>query len=236
MNRGFFMKSRLATFVIAFAGIFPISSTCFAQGTCPANAPMAGNHCYFVAATGSDSNNGTSESTPWLHAPGMPNCTASCAALSAGNGGIGIILRGGDTWHSGNSSASPYTGGTWDLYDWFSYSYAGANPGCNYEGTQTGCLYIGVDPTWYSGSSWARPILTGDNSLLSGIGSFVGSCAYQIPTTGFGSNVLVDMPGWTIVDSLELTGLCSNYTGTSNSTDNNAYFSAWAAGGSYVPV
>ena len=34
---------------------------------------------YYIAANGSDSNNGTSKTTPWLHAPGMPNCTSNCA-------------------------------------------------------------------------------------------------------------------------------------------------------------
>ena len=37
---------------------------------------------YYVAANGSDSNNGTSEATPWLHAPGMSTCTATCASTT----------------------------------------------------------------------------------------------------------------------------------------------------------
>ncbi len=227
------MKGRFASLVLAFTGILLISSTCVAQGACPANAPMAGNHCYFVAANGADSNNGTSESTPWLHAPGMPNCTANCAALSAGNGGIGIILRGGDTWHFGNSSASPYTGGAWDLYNWFSNAYGSNIANCVYEGTQTGCLYVGVDANWYSGSSWARPVLTGDNPTVPGSGNFASSCAYQIAGSDFGSNNLVVMPGWTIVDSLELTGLCASNASTSSG---QYYFGGWAAGGSTPPV
>ena len=63
--------------------------------------------CYYVSAAGSDSNAGTSESSPWLHAPGMPAATGNPASLNP-TGGIGIIFRGSDTWHFGNSSASPY--------------------------------------------------------------------------------------------------------------------------------
>jgi len=88
---------------------FSLSGSVAANG-CPSGAPVTGNHCYFIAANGSDANSGTSESSPWLHAPGMPNCTANCAAHTP-VAGEGFIFRGGDTWHFGNSSASPYTGG-----------------------------------------------------------------------------------------------------------------------------
>lgn len=60
---------------------------------------------YFIAANGSDSNNGSSKTTPWLHAPGMPNCTGKCASTTP-KPGDQFIFRGGDTWHFGNSSAS----------------------------------------------------------------------------------------------------------------------------------
>src|SRR5208282_1157790 len=104
--------------------------------------------CYYVAANGSDSNNGTSESTPWLHAPGMANCSGNCAAVTPGPG-AGFVFRGGDTWHFG-SSAAPATGGTW-TWQW--------------SGSSGSPIYIGVDPAWYAGGSWARPVLTGDNPV-----------------------------------------------------------------------
>jgi hypothetical protein len=181
-----------------------------------------------VAANGSDTNNGASESTPWLHAPGMPNCASTCAALSAGNGGIGIILRGGDTWHFGKSSASPYTGGTWDLYGWFSNAYAGTISNCVYEGAQTGCVYVGVDQTWYSGSSWARPLLTADNATVGS--GFASTCAYQVSNPGgsFGTNALLNIPAFTIIDNFELTGLCVSASSTSVG---NTYLNGWASSG-----
>lgn len=89
------------------------SATCFASaaaggGACPSGVPVTGNNCYFVAANGSDSYSGTQETIsgsngPWLHAPGMPNCSSNCLAqqTSGSVAGNGIIFRGGDTWHFG---------------------------------------------------------------------------------------------------------------------------------------
>jgi hypothetical protein len=155
--------------------------------------------CYYIAASGSDSNNGTSESTPWLHAPGMPNCSAACASVTPA-AGEGFIFRGGDTWHFGKTSASPYTGGSWVWNGW--------------SGTSGGYIYIGVDPAWYAGGSWARPILNADNPTSS---SPVASCPYQIAPNSFVSfstNRVVYLNGnYTIFDNFEMTGLCwnSNY-------------------------
>src|SRR5579871_308349 len=64
---------------------------------------------YYIAANGSDSNSGTSKTSTWTHAPGMKNCTAICAS-TVPKPGDQFIFRGGDTWHFGNSSASPYVG------------------------------------------------------------------------------------------------------------------------------
>jgi hypothetical protein len=205
-------------FALTLFGLSLISPYAFAGGgACPANLPVTGNNCYFIAATGSDTNNGTSESTPWLHAPGMPNCTGNCASALSCSGyscsaaqGKGFIFRGGDTWHFGNSSASPYTGGTW------AWNWPGDTSGatCVYEGNTTGCAYIGVDKSWYSGSSWARPIMSGDNPTST---SAVSSCAYQI---GSSDNLITfaNIP-WTYLDNLEFTGMCVQPPGGSaNST------------------
>lgn len=201
----------------------------WAQGSCPANAPVTGNHCYFVAASGLDTNSGTSESSPWLHAPGMPNCSNNCATVQAtmnGNitGGQGFIFRGGDTWHEGNSSASPYTGGTWNIgFGW------GTDANCIYEGTQTGCIYYGVDTVtpWYNTSvcsSWCRPLITGDNPTST---TAVSSCAYQ---TGTSNNLVVGGVA-VILDNFELTGLCENTTNpTSTTNEYLAYFGSGIAG------
>jgi hypothetical protein len=200
---------------------FSMSGSVTASG-CPSGAPVTGNHCYFIAANGSDSNSGTSESSPWLHAPGMPNCAANCMTVSnslsasaTAAAGMGFIFRGGDTWHFGNSALSPYTGGTWTIN-------VGGNPTtCLDERTSSGCAYFGVDRTWFSGSSWTRPILNGDNPTTGfGTSKFAASCAFQngannalIATGGGRTNIYLD--------NFEMTGLCSKDTtggGTSNDT------------------
>jgi hypothetical protein len=235
---------------------FLLPIACFAAGgTCPSGATYTNpvnptgslvtlsslgvTSCYFVSAAGSDSSyDGTSETVsgshgPFLHAPYMPNCASNCATLQAAmNGtaaaGLGFIFRGGDTWHFG-ASTSPATGGTWNI-----------NVSPYPAGTSSNPIYLGVDRGWYSGGSWARPILTGDNSVCNsgttgtmpdgatctsnpsstctaGSGSactglyYVSSCAYQ---TG-SSNVMFNMTSaaYYIVDNLEMTGLCESELG-----------------------
>ena len=150
-------------------------------------------NCYYISAAGADTNNGTSESTPWLHLPGMPNCSGTCAATKPA-GGTGFILRGGDTWHFGNSAASPYVGGTW---------------GWSWNGSSGSPIYIGVDPAWYSGGSWARPVMSGDNPLST---TAVASCAYQ---TGSGNTFLsTGVAKYVTYDNLEWTGKCQKSYGS----------------------
>lgn len=216
---------------------FLLPIACFAAGgTCPSGSTygISGNQalaalgvtsCFFVAASGSDSNNGTSESTPWQHAPGMPSCSNTCltvwnATLPAGTG---IILRGGDTWHMGNSSASPYTGGEWNF-----------NASPYPEGSSSSPIYVGVDQTWYTGASWARPILTGDNPLcssstvggschtntLSGgiVQYYVSSCTYSISG---GANNILELGGlkYYTIDNFEMLGVCAQNVGQPNHKD-----------------
>jgi hypothetical protein len=147
-------------------------------------------NCYYIAANGSDSNNGTTEATPWQHAPGMPACSGNC--LAAYNGslkGVGLIFRGGDTWHFGDSAQSPYTGGTWVT---------------NQDATNASPTYIGVDQSWSSGGAWARPILTYDNPPNAS--QTLTSCS--IPTTGN----MFDWSGgaYFIFDNFEMTGICTS--------------------------
>ena len=244
---------------LAFAGVAHA-----AGGTCPSGANYtsltnpAGSlvtlsslgitSCYFVAASGADTNSGTSEGSPWLHAPGMNNCANNCST-SVLAAGIGIIFRGGDTWHFGNSGATPY---------------AGVVTGCSDNGNNAAgfCLddinatsahpiYAGVDVTWFTGGSWVRPVFTADNPLC-GLGNtpagctnnasssclpsagsactgvyYVSSCTYQLGN----SNILVDVgfSQYIIVDDLELTGLCQSHTGQPGGFDSYFNYSAFQA-------
>jgi hypothetical protein len=153
---------------------------------------------HYIAANGSDANNGTSKSTPWAHAPGMSNCASSCASYAPA-AGDSVIFRGGDTWHFGNSAAAPYVGSGWN----WSWSGSSGNP-----------VYIGVDQTWFAGSSWVRPILHGDNSLNPNPGvqnSQVASCSHA------GSLQIGINAAWVTFDNFEFTGFCWN----SNTYGNN---------------
>ena len=88
---------------------------------------------YYIAANGSDSNSGTSKSSPWLHAPGINGCAALCGSTNP-KAGDQIIFRGGDTWGTSNFNV-------WGL---------------NWSGSSGSPIYIGVDQSWFSGSSWSR--------------------------------------------------------------------------------
>lgn len=198
-----------------FMACFLSAGTAFAAGgTCPSGANYLNSSngtfgtleslgitsCYYIAANGSDSNSGASESSPWLHAPGMSKCSGNCASNSP-TAGNGYILRGGDTWHFGNSSASPYTGGEW--------TFSGT-------GTSSAPIYVGVDQTWYSGSAWTRPVLNADNPLTTHPGTWgdtVSSCPYQ---TSSDDDILVPSGNYLIFDNFELTGICQK----SESNDN----------------
>ena len=195
-------KPCLLLVLTACGAIMTCANAFGAGGTCPSGAnylnpanpagpqvtlsSLGVTSCYYISASGSDSNNGTGESTPWLHAPGMPTCTSTCKSTTPASGN-GFIFRGGDAWHFGNSGASPYTGGTWN-WTW--------------QGSSSNAIYVGVDMAWYSGSSWARPILTDDNPTST---STVGSCTHTI-----GGFVSINPAGYMHFDNFELTGLCWN--------------------------
>jgi hypothetical protein len=175
-----------------------------------AHAATAGT--YYIAANGSDSNDGTTKTTPWLHAPGMTGCTANCSSYTPA-AGDNFILRGGDTWHT--STGSP-VGLPW-TWRW--------------SGTSTSGIYVGVDVTWYSGSAFARPIFTMDNPLTT---SSPANCSYDDSSV----NGLTVSGSYTTIDNFEFTGKCwsGNPTGHytvglsgSNNTVTNSYVHGWSA-------
>jgi len=153
---------------------------------------------YYIAANGVDTNNGTTKTTPWLHAPGMTNFSGSYTSAA----GDRIIFRGGDSWHFGNSSATVYTGGSW------SWTWNGTSTSCVMDPTLgtvvlTSCIYIGVDQTWYAGGSWVRPIFNFDNPTNAG---FVSSCTYNDDNlNGFSL-----ISNYVQIDNLEFTGYCTD--------------------------
>jgi hypothetical protein len=137
-RRKWFQLIRTVSTALAF--IVASGITAFA---CPATVPSGVTNCFYIDyASGSDANNGSSESTPWQHAPGMANVTTgSVAALHAPSAGEGWIFKGGVTvdYHAYPMSV-PWGG-------------ASGRPD-----------YMGYDSAWYTGSSWVRPIFNGGGS------------------------------------------------------------------------
>jgi hypothetical protein len=182
------MVTSLFRVAILMAWFLYAGSVFAADGTCPSGANYLNStgqpvtlvslgvaNCYYLAADGSDSNDGLSEASghPWAHLPGMSTCTSNCAALTP-TAGMGFIFRGGDTW-------------------------TGANFGINWQwgGTSGNPIYIGVDPTWYSGSAWARPIWT-----CGGVACAGATASYFWNASG----------AYVILDNFELTGLFESPT------------------------
>jgi hypothetical protein len=108
---------------------------------CPTTVPNGVTTCYYIDyASGSDAANGTSESTPWQHAPGMANATSNAAAHTPG-AGEGWIFKGAVTVDYHAFPMSVPWGGTSGHSD-----------------------YMGYDSAWFAGNSWARPVFDGGGS------------------------------------------------------------------------
>ena len=214
-------------------------------GTAVSSGGYGITSCYYVSASGSDTNNGTTESTPFLHSPGMNACSNNCAAVTLGPG-IGVIFHGGDKWHFGNSSATPYGGVVSRCAD--NGNNAAGLCLDDINASSTNYIYYGVDPSWPS-SGWSRPIFTADNPLcnsstangsscisnpsnscLPSAGSactglyYVSSCSYQVGNT----NNLVDIgfSKYISFDNFELTGLCQNHLGQPSGFDDFVNYGA----------
>lgn len=179
------------------------AAPCFAAGgACPSGAVYTMENsaslntlasygvtsCYYVSKSiGSDSSyDGTQETVsgshgPFAHLPGMPSCTNNCAALKPA-AGEGFILRGGDTWTASDLGI---------VWQW--------------NGSSSSPIYIGVDQSWYSGSSWARPIFTcGGSAAATGCSNSAGGSWAQTQVWGT----------YVTVDNIEFTGLYMLSTGS----------------------
>jgi hypothetical protein len=172
------MKRFVVTSVLVLLAIFFAAGSAFAT-------------TYYVAANGSDANSGTSKTTPWLHAPGMPGCSGTCASTTP-TAGDSFILRGGDIWT---------VSGQW-TWSW--------------SGTSGSPISIGgLDQTWYSGSSWTRPILNGGGTWPSS--GTANLFFFSLNDVSYVTEAWIEMKGYYIGSS------ATNYTGYINrgSSGNN---------------
>jgi large repetitive protein len=151
---------------------------------------------YIDSSTGSDSSDGLAKNAPWQHAPGMTGCTDNCA-ITALRPGDRIVFKGGVTWDQTNF---PMT--------------------VNTSGTNGHVITYGVDPTWFNGAAWSRPVFDLSNHLWSV------------------APVLVDGGDFVTFDNLEIRNATSAYAywpATSsvtvfaglNVTIQNSYIHGW---------
>jgi hypothetical protein len=162
-------------------------------------APLFATTYYVDYSSGNDSNNGTAKTSPWQHAPGMQTCTSTCKSTTI-KAGDSIILKGGVTWPNAS-------------FEWSLPSGSSSSP-----------VYVGVDQTWYTGSSWVRPILTAGGAVV-----------------GNNNNVMISIPSNVTFDNFEITGYywttasCTGYPNcaiinmgqTSGQTVENLYIHGW---------
>ena len=121
---------------------------------------------YIDYVQGSDSNNGKSNASPWKNQPYMQGWTGNYTHQA----GDRFIFKGGVTWPHTCFQMTISTGGSVSAYD-----------------------YYGVDKTWYTGSSWNRPIFSGDSTTLAS-----------------GANAsIIDLfeTSYITIDNIEITGL-----------------------------
>jgi hypothetical protein len=155
----------------------------FGADACPSTVSPGVTTCYFISTSGNDTNDGRQKVAdgkghgPWAHLRGMPTATGRAASHTP-VGGEGYILRGGDAWHRADLGISWQWGTT---------------------GTRT---YIGVDPNWYFGASWTRPIFTCDLQLCA---NNAGGTYVQIQAW---------LPGYLTIDNIEFTGMYTGPTGS----------------------
>ena len=133
------MRRGLIILALCIVGCGSASAT---GGSCPGSVPSGINSCFYASQSGADTNTGTSEASPWLHIPGMVGCSQNCSSVTPA-AGQGFILRGNDVWANGNFPI---------MWGW--------------SGTSSSGIYVGVDTSWYSGSTWNRPVFNAGGSAI----------------------------------------------------------------------
>jgi hypothetical protein len=140
---------------------------------------------YIDYQSGLDSNSGTNESSPWKHHPWMQTFTGT---YTHATGDI-FVFKGGVTW-------------LWTTGDKMFPLYVKAG------GTSGNSDQYTVDKTWYSGSSWTRPIFDGGQQ-----------CGGSTTTLGENSFLIGDYfwnPSNVVINGLQLQniGAPSDCSGT----------------------
>ena len=208
--------------------LFTLHGSAYATGgTCPTSVTTAWpniTNCYYADfAGGSDSNAGTSEASPWQHLPGMGGTVSGVGpgAIDTQNGsggicgsvcdlhGTGFILKGGVSW---TSAAWPAT--------------------IRATGTSGGYVYYGVDPTWYTGGSWSRPIFNAGGAAANLCGNTTTPASTSTCFQGFSFWTLAPV-GYVVIDNIEFTNLYWYAAGVTNGQEGYINIARCGAGGGF---
>ena len=141
-----------------------------------ATKSFAANTYYVSSSSGSDSNNGTTKTTPWAHLPGMPSATGTPGSYSAVAGDT-FILKGCDVWYN--------TPGTSNFPLALNHGGASGNP-----------VIITVDQTWYNTTNcptaWNRPIFDAHTSSSSSASTQIGGSTSGCVSNGGNTFIAVN--------------------------------------------
>jgi hypothetical protein len=210
------MRSRLLQFTILLGCLLAANSAL--GNTCKT--------CYIDYENGNDSWDGTQKtlvggtSGPWKHLPGMQGsgpdgsshdgCSGNCAAQSP-KAGDNYILKGGVVFPA---STLPIT---------WTWSGSSTTASVGYGCVGTGCIYIGVDPTWNKGK--VNAVITtrdfggcpasGVTATISAPGSGTPAAATPVMIGGtpqFADGSSFDVAYWTVTN--QGSGYASNPTVT----------------------
>lgn len=172
---------------------------------------------YYVSTSGADTNNGTSESTPWAHLPGMPAATSTAGNYSAVAGDT-FILKGCDVWYNTSGSSSfPLV---------LNHGGASGNP-----------VTITVDQTWYNTTNcptaWNRPVFDAHTSSSSSTPTQMGGSTSGC-ISGNGNTFVVVNASYITINYLELRNFYYANDAENSCYGGNAFFQLNSA--DYVTV
>jgi len=166
---------------------------------------------YVDYVSGSDSNNGTSTSTPWKHCPGDSNATGNpgSTTLSGGDTIIfkgGVEYKGGVTVGSSGSSGSPITfdgnsAGTWGTGD--------AIMDTDYDGTDS-AFYL-YNKSWIDIKNFEiREFVADESCLKGGSGVHVHADTADAGNINISNLYIHDISGWWLESDIDYTTCSSN--------------------------
>ena len=158
---------------------------------------------YYVATSGSDTNNGTTKTTAWANLPGMATATGIAGSYSAVAGDT-FVLRGCDVWYNSSLPLVLNSGGS------------SGNP-----------VTVGVDPSWYNTtncpSAWNRPVFDGHTSASSSTPTQIGGTTSGC-VGGTGNNFIIVNASYVTIQWLEMRNLYYANDAENSCYGGNAWF------------